>query len=159
MLYKTHILTGLLAGGTVLLAKPDPQLYFLSAAVVGSLLPDIDEPNSYAGRKAKGISYFIKSIFGHRGITHSLLGTGIISIIIYFLLNHYNLNLQILQMFNLGYLSHLLTDLITKAGIPLFYPYKKRIKIPLIRTGGKREFIFRTIVYSRLLFLLIENLC
>lgn len=156
MNYKTHVLSGLLAGGIFLLKEADPQLYLLSASAVGALIPDIDEPQSYAGRKIKGVSKLIKSVFGHRGITHSFLGMGIISLLIYFLLDHYNLSLKILTMFNLGYLSHLLTDLITKAGVPLLYPYKKKIKIPLIRTGGKREFVFRTMVYAGLVFIVLK---
>ncbi|MGM0549253.1 MAG: metal-dependent hydrolase [Bacillota bacterium] len=158
MNYKTHVLSGLLVGGIFLLKEADPQIYLLPASAVGALIPDIDEPQSYAGRKIKVVSKMIKSVFGHRGITHSFLGMGIISLLIYFLLDHYNLSLKILTMFNLGYLSHLLTDLITKAGVPLLYPYKKKIRIPLIRTGGKLEFVFRTIVSAALLFIAIEYL-
>lgn len=158
MNYKTHVLSGLLVGGVFLLKEADPQIYLLPASAVGALIPDIDEPQSYAGRKIKVVSKMIKSVFGHRGITHSFLGMGIISLLIYFLLDYFNLSFKILTMFNLGYLSHLLTDLITKAGVPLLYPYKKKIRIPLIRTGGKLEFVFRTIVSAALLFIAIEYL-
>ncbi|ADO76965.1 metal-dependent hydrolase [Halanaerobium praevalens] len=158
MNYKTHVLSGLLVGGIFLLKEADPQIYLLPASAVGALIPDIDEPQSYAGRKIKVVSKMIKSVFGHRGITHSFLGMGIISLLIYFLLDYFNLSFKILTMFNLGYLSHLLTDLITKAGVPLLYPYKKKIRIPLIRTGGKLEFVFRTIVSAALLFIAIEYL-
>ena len=36
------------------------------AGTLGSLIPDIDEPNSTAGKKMKPISKGIKFLFGHR---------------------------------------------------------------------------------------------
>lgn len=54
------------------------------------------------------------------------------------------------------YTTHILTDLITKTGVPLFYPYKKRLKIPIISTGDMKEFVFRTIVYAGLMFIIVN---
>jgi len=156
MTYSTHILTGLCAGGFILLQQPDPQFALLSATLVGSILPDIDEPNSYAGRRNKGTSHLIKAVFGHRGITHSILGLAVLSALIYAVIYYYQLDIQYLYFFNIGYLSHILSDLLTKSGVPLLYPYKKNLKIPIIRTGDKKEFIFRTIVYAGLLFMIVN---
>lgn len=47
--------------------------YFISGVVLGSLLPDIDEPNSSIGRKTIGISHLINFIFRHRGFTHKFI--------------------------------------------------------------------------------------
>ena len=152
MTYSTHILTGLLAGGTILLQHSDPQFALLSATLVGSILPDIDEPNSYAGRSNRGTSHLIKALFGHRGITHSLLGLAFISAIIYAVIYYYQLDIQYLIFFNIGYLSHIMTDLLTKSGVPLLFPYKKNLKIPIIRTGDKKEVVFRTLIFIGIAF-------
>ena len=45
----------------------------LGLAVAGSLLPDIDHPKSWAGRRLRPVSTLIAAVFGHRGVTHSLL--------------------------------------------------------------------------------------
>lgn len=47
--------------------------YFLGGVAIGSLFPDIDEPNSSIGRKTLLLSWFLKRIFGHRGITHRFI--------------------------------------------------------------------------------------
>ncbi|MBJ8096487.1 metal-dependent hydrolase, partial [Bacillus cereus] len=40
----------------------------------GALLPDIDEQQSWIGRKTRGVSDLLNPVIGHRGITQSLLG-------------------------------------------------------------------------------------
>lgn len=39
----------------------------------------------------------------------------------------------------IGYLSHLLADMLTPSGIPLFWPYRKRFRIPLINTKKSQQ--------------------
>lgn len=48
----------------------------VSSSIIGSLIPDIDEPNSIVGKKVKLLSKGFKFVFGHRGIIHTpfLLG-------------------------------------------------------------------------------------
>lgn len=81
MLGRTHISfgLGLGAGGIVCFnAMTNTPLngtdlgILYGAVALGSLLPDIDEPNSLLGEKTLGVSNLIQSIFGHRGFTHSL---------------------------------------------------------------------------------------
>lgn len=47
--------------------------FFLGGVAIGSLFPDIDEPNSSIGRKTILLSMLLKKIFGHRGITHQFI--------------------------------------------------------------------------------------
>lgn len=47
--------------------------YFLGGIAIGSLFPDIDEPNSSIGRKTIVISHLINFIFKHRGLTHKFI--------------------------------------------------------------------------------------
>lgn len=103
---------------------------------LSALVPDIDEPKSKLGNKLKIISYPIKIIFGHRTITHSLIGLILISVVGYLFIPFY-------QFIILGYLSHLIADLLSDYGIPIFYPIsKERFFFQIFKTGGIRENIF-----------------
>ncbi|MFC4075733.1 metal-dependent hydrolase [Salinithrix halophila] len=121
---------------------------------LGSLLPDIDEDGSMLNnllfRSIKyrsaalsvlgaitallgivngldlwiilaGIYAMVVAFIPHRSFTHSLLSLGIVSGITYLAAPDYVLPMAA------GYLSHLLADAITSAGIPIFWPWKKRI--------------------------------
>jgi inner membrane protein len=125
----------------------DIKTVYLTASVIGSLLPDIDEPKSYIGSKSKSTSFFIKFFFGHRGITHSILFISIFHLLLFILFKYKNINISILYLFTIGYFSHLAVDFITKGGIPLLYPNEKRYKIPIFKVSGFLETIFRYFLY------------
>lgn len=154
MMKKTHILTSVTAGVALVHFTPmDPTIGLFLGIVAGSVLPDIDEPQSYIGRKTSvevfnrriGLSSVIKAIFGHRGFTHSLLAT-LLVFIPYLFMNGYVSQLessglieafilQILLGIGFGYLFHILGDLFSKSGVPLFMPLtKQKIAIPLYTT-------------------------
>ncbi|MGE5478674.1 MAG: metal-dependent hydrolase [Bacteroidales bacterium] len=107
----------------------EPQA--LGAAVLGALLPDIDHPQSWAGRKLRIISVPLALVVGHRGITHSalavagclaamvLLGTGWMAAPI-----------------AIGYLSHLLADSLTPSGVPFLWPSRRRFTLNVCETGS-----------------------
>jgi inner membrane protein len=80
MNYKSHRVAGLCTGlvvGTLMIktpytAKDIGDIAMITAAAgFGSLIPDIDEPNSYAGSHIRPISAIIKATAGHRGAFHS----------------------------------------------------------------------------------------
>jgi inner membrane protein len=134
--YHTHIATSI-AGSAAVAAATDVSFtvtYVLGVAL-GSLIPDIDEPNSYIGRRTLGLSKLIKRALGHRGFTHSLLAWIGFS----FLYKAYP-NLFVLGMCT-GYLFHIIGDFFSRKGVPLFSPFsKKRFKSPLTyETGGFSE--------------------
>lgn len=110
---------------------------FLGA--VGSLLPDIDHPKSKFGSWVPFLSYPISYIFGHRGITHSLL---MVVTMLYWLLKFPYYFLITKPLF-IGYISHLLADMLTKNGIPLLWPRRQKFKIPLIsfKAGSSMEML------------------
>lgn len=74
-----HAITGFTLGTQiaynlqpVLQLSPSQYLFCVATVTFGSLLPDIDTPYSFIGRRCKLVSYPIYKIFGHRTITHSL---------------------------------------------------------------------------------------
>lgn len=131
MNYKEHLAVGTLLGigtqyvfhfpMTTLLAYPS----YYGGVALGSLLPDIDHPNSYLGRKLYPISVLINKCFGHRGFTHSFLSLTLLGLATTF---WWVENFYFFGGLFLGYLSHLLADMTTVSGVPLLYPNKKRYK-------------------------------
>jgi len=141
---KTHQAIGFLAVSAyfVYSANIEYAPATLSAVIVGSyigaLLPDIDQP---AGKLWQDLPFgrmlgklsdpFLK----HRNITHSLAGLILVGIGAYYLLrsfpNYWGLdNLLIFVCFMISYASHLLADMFTEEGIPVFFPYPKMLGIP-----------------------------
>jgi inner membrane protein len=107
----------------------------LGLSVIGSLLPDIDHPKSWVGRRARPISTIISALFGHRGLTHSLLAV----IGCALLLRRDGLPLSIVAPLAVGYLSHLGGDLLTPRGLRLAWPLKGTWALPLCRAGSPLE--------------------
>lgn len=102
-----------------------------------------------------GLALILVGLSRHRGFTHSLLGLVLFSVIVYIGTLNYNLYVVFVG-FVIGYVSHLVLDLVTVQGIELLYPYKKNIKIPLgIKTNGKVEnlILSATSIYSALVLL------
>jgi inner membrane protein len=101
-----------------------PSLSVLPVVIFGSLLPDIDHPDSTFGRRIRPVSTIL-SLFTHRGITHSLWAVaGMI-----YLLSIFDLSQLWIHALIIGYLSHLVGDAITPAGIKPFWPLPFRMHI------------------------------
>jgi len=120
MTRKSHILIGFSFG---LLFNVNPLL-----SIVGSLIPDID---IIWGRYFKNNFWF-----SHRGFTHHF----IIPLFLLFLAVFYENLSSILLPISIGYFSHLLADLLTINGIPLFFSYYPRISLRLLKTGSIIEY-------------------
>lgn len=138
MRYKTHLLTST----TITLALTEytnlePNILLFGGVLIGSLLPDIDEENSFIGKRSLGISSIVHSIFGHRGFTHSLLAALLVFLPYFFWEYTFLLGLS------LGYLLHIIGDFFSVSGVPLFWFFSKktkaRIKIPLYQTDHWTE--------------------
>ncbi|MBT4539420.1 metal-dependent hydrolase [Candidatus Woesearchaeota archaeon] len=132
MLFHTHVLLGivfflvfgkLLGGGS--------SVVFFLLVLLGSIFPDIDERRSKMNRYSGFIGLIIAFFFKHRGIFHSLIFAGVVSLILgYFWQANYAYG------FLLGYVAHLVGDGITRMGIKPFYPFSKfKVRGPL-KVGG-----------------------
>jgi len=115
------------------------QMIFLGAVGFGALLPDIDEPNSYIGRRFEFISIPLKILgIKHRTFTHYLIFPLMVFLISLFLSGIYQLAGFGLA---LGILMHDIGDMLTKGGIKgFFYPFLKEKTIRLL----PKEFAFYT---------------
>lgn len=149
MNYKAHSVGGVCSGLAFSIATMPQENQFLyvsaitASSLLGSLLPDIDEPNSFIGKKVWLLSKLIKFTTGHRGVFHTL-AIVLIFPLIYFLTkdNEIFLKLSWFPYKNfiigliIGYLSHLLMDSMTEMGVPLLWPLtKEKISIMKLRTN------------------------
>lgn len=103
----------------------------LAAAALGALLPDIDHPQSWAGRRMRAVSVPLALVVGHRGITHSLIAV-VAGIVALALLGTGWIAAPVI----VGYLSHLAADSLTPSGVPLLWPNRRRFTFNLCRTGS-----------------------
>ena len=130
MMAPTHIAfglfstTGLFSLFSLSLHKDYPAL---GAAILGSLLPDIDSPNSSLGRWLPFVSIPLERRWGHRTVTHCLLAVGVLGVASTPLV-FYRTTLYAALL--IGYLSHLLADCATKSGVPLFHPHPAQCVLP-----------------------------
>lgn len=143
MTYKTHVAGAIaltLLIDTQLTLTPKQELWLYSSCVLGALIPDIDHPTSKIN-KCNPFTGIIGDLIGHRTITHSFTGLLIFDLILWIA------NFEsIILGFNIGYISHLILDMMTVSGIPLLYPNKKRYRIMKLKTNTEHE----TIVLSLL---------
>ncbi len=95
---------------------------FVVFMLLGSILPDVDEPGSKIGRAVPAaIPHIIKALFGHRGITHTV--AFLLPWIIAYYFSEGMFKIAMLGIL-LGSAAHILGDMLTKGGvINLFYPF------------------------------------
>jgi len=171
MTWRTHTIAGL--GSLWLLSiapngvTPDNLALVAVCAALGSLLPDLDAAESKIKHlRIAGIQPFAPiavSFFrglGHRGLLHSLLGLLVIAAASLSLIPW--LGWQAVCALILGYASHLVTDAMTRSGIPWLYPHKQRYHLlpPQWRfvTGSYAELVlfpFLALLFSLLLLRVI----
>ncbi|MDR3505103.1 MAG: metal-dependent hydrolase [Acidocella sp.] len=134
---KSHVVVGLaawIAAAPLLHLSPVDPIY-LSLAVAGSLLPDIDHPNSWVGRRSRPISTTIAAALGHRGLTHSAIAVvGLVALLL-----HAGYRQGTVSALTVGYLSHLAADMLTPRGLRLAWPLRTCWGLPLCRTGSPME--------------------
>jgi len=137
MMAGSHVVVGIAAWvwAAAHLGLPAFDMVPLAMAIGGSLLPDIDHPHSWVGRRVRVISRPLAATIGHRGFTHSMLavnGCGL-------LLHWQGLGRGIVDPLIVGYLSHLAADFLTSSGLRLAWPLRRRYALPLCKTGSRAE--------------------
>lgn len=173
MMALTHKIGGIAAGtaiANVLHTDTCNSGIIIAAAIVGCLLPDIDNSKSSISRKWSLISLFvsagqgiiriisslfpikqreyIRSLIGHRGLTHSLVPVVMMPGIVLLVgtITGYRCGYMIALGLTGGIISHLFLDMLA-GGVPLLMPFTtKRLCLARIKTGGFLEWIFRCLL-------------
>lgn len=156
MMASTHIALGAASGvlaANLLGAGVEQATLLVAGGVLGSLLPDIDHPASAFGRRVPFLSIPLSAIFGHRGITHSLLAVVAMSALAWYALNRLEwypgYSVPFVVGVAAGYLSHLAGDWLTNSGVPLLWPNRRRFAAPLrIDTGSAIEYALAAVAWA-----------
>lgn len=137
MIARSHVVVGVASWVVVapLMHLPALHVLDLGLVVAGSLLPDIDHPKSWVGRRTRPVSTAIASVLGHRGVTHSALA--VIGLTV--LLLHAGYRRGGVTALAIGYLSHLAADMLTPQGLRLAWPMRGTWGFPLCRTDSAME--------------------
>ena len=134
---RSHLIFGI--GATWLVHRTGwaASVHAWPLTLVGALLPDIDHPKSMLGRRVAPVSLLVSGLFGHRGMTHSLLLPILAVVGCLYGWGHVPAWMLALAA---GYLSHLLADWLTPSGVPLCWPLRTRFRSPLsVTTGSAAE--------------------
>ena len=115
------VVTGVFGGMTNVNILEDWK--YIVICIVAALLPDIDHPGSIIGRTVLPLSKFINRNYGHRTITHSLAALVVVTLAMWLVAYWGALDGPYTFLVFSGYLSHLIFDMMTVAGVPLFYPW------------------------------------
>jgi inner membrane protein len=144
MMAGSHVVVGLAAWTWMAphLGLPSLDPLALGLATIGALLPDIDHPSSWVGRRLRLISRPLAATIGHRGVTHSAVAV----LVCLMILRGQSFHRATIDPLVVGYLSHLAADLLTTSGVRLAWPSPRRQAIPLCRTGSLGESIIVTSV-------------
>lgn len=117
-----------------LLRLPPLDPAYLALAATGSLLPDMDHPKSWIGRRSRPLSTALGAAFGHRGATHSV--AAVLSLVMLWQAGYHPGAVSALAV---GYASHLAADMLTPQGLPLTWPLRLTWRVPICRTGSRME--------------------
>jgi len=170
---RTHDLAAFTAMSYVVATQPIPQdlslatiIVAISANFVGGLAPDIDQSTAELWGRIRGgsiLGKLLSPLFGgHRFISHSILGIFLFGIGSKFLLGLIS-NVLIVNMdvvwwaFMIGFVSHLITDTLTRDGVPWLFPIPIKWGIPPFRalrfkTGGliEKSIIFPGLILTNI---------
>ena len=167
---RTHDLAGFTALSIIASSGDIPKmtlataLFGLSACFIGALAPDIDQPTADLwGRIPAGSvigRIFSPFLGGHRFISHSIIGIILFGVLLKMLLAMAStiilVDMNIVWWcFMIGFISHLLIDMLTKEGVPWLFPIPFVFCFPplqflRIKTTGLVE---KSVIFPGLLFL------
>jgi inner membrane protein len=111
-------------------------------AILGAIIPDIDHPKSIIGKLFYPISAPLERRYGHRTITHSLIGWAISTVLFAVFIGLISfipliaevgwgdLPIRWIAAFSISYFSHLILDMINRRGSQMFWPDPGRDVIP-----------------------------
>jgi inner membrane protein len=134
LLYKTHLFGGFIAG--ILLTG---SLVCGTVSAAAALLPDLDDPKSFAGSIVMPASLAANVGFGHRRLFHSLLAAALFAGVAFLAQQRFHWPLWVVLAVLVGFVSHLALDTLNPAGVPWLWPLNLHLSIPVVQTGGFLE--------------------
>lgn len=141
---KTHQILGISSAATYFLIKsPDSYDAATFAAVLfaghlAALVPDIDESTALVWEKiplGRVFGTITDPFIRHRNFTHSIVGVALFGALVYWLINlmpdYWHIEkMTFFYSLMIAYGSHILSDMFTVEGVPLFFPFGRMVGIP-----------------------------
>ena len=148
------VITGLLGSffNLNILASP----IYIFSTIIGALIPDIDYTKSTIGKIFRPISKYLNRRFGHRTITHSLLAMFGSFLLSAFIESTFYDQTKISKIYLLGFFSHLVLDMMTVQGVPLFYPF---LRNPCVIPGNPNARFKTGNLYSETMIFCFFSIC
>ena len=148
MLWKTHLAFGFLFGLLVMpLVNYGNKYIYFALVLLGALLVDIDSPNSKISNKAGILAKATQTFTKHRGIFHSIFFAILIPGLVWYFIGH-----QYGTALFVGYLSHLIIDGFTKAGVNFLHPIATLRLHGFIETGSTAETLSFILIIAAIIF-------
>jgi inner membrane protein len=168
---RTHDAAAITFLGVAIMFSTLPPVTLATALIailanqIGGIAPDIDQPTApfWKNLPIGGIFGRIidKLLGGHRFLTHSILGAGLLSWLVHWLLVFIHPIMPRVDIslvwwaFVIGIFSHLVMDTFTKEGVPWLLPIPIKFGLPPVKdlrvtTGG---FIESFIIFPGLIVL------
>jgi inner membrane protein len=111
----------------------------LVGCVIGALIPDLDQASNRLWDLLPAGNFigklFRNLLLHHRTISHSILGIYLFYLLLSYLIphllnpGHVDYQIVIISVM-IGLISHIFADMLTKDGVPLFFPFSFKIGIP-----------------------------
>ncbi|RME55236.1 metal-dependent hydrolase [Candidatus Woesearchaeota archaeon] len=150
MIFRTHLIFNILMGLILVqYLSPTQKWLFLTIFILSGLLPDIDTTKSKIGRRYKKTSFIANLLFGHRGLLHTIYPP----LLLFITFDYFGLGVLGFASL-LGYLSHLLLDMLTLQGLQVFRPISKFHVRGFFRTGGFLETLFQACLIIILVYVI-----
>ena len=126
MTLPNHVVGGLTFTGIFasfldvnILAHPS----YIGLTIFAAILPDIDHTKSVIGKLFYPLAKWINRHYGHRTITHTLLFLIIGTLVVGIIQNNFTTDNSYTKIFAIAFTSHLVLDMMTVQGVPLFFPF------------------------------------
>lgn len=137
---RSHMASGALVGAGVAWAfqmSLPVAAGFTAITTAATLLPDFDHPEARGPRSfgwpGQLAAWILGGVFGHRGITHSIMGLAILLVGLAFVPG---LPAWVAAAVVLGCAVHIAGDACTVSGVPLLWPLERRFGPRLFETGS-----------------------
>ncbi|ACV57620.1 membrane-bound metal-dependent hydrolase [Alicyclobacillus acidocaldarius subsp. acidocaldarius DSM 446] len=156
MMHRTHQAAGVLAAAGFLMASHVPFISIpgvlgMAAGYFAAPLPDVDSPNSTPARMLPPLAWACELLrIPHRTLTHTVWAIGALFLLAWSFrhahLGHADLGPVIMAAW-IGVATHPLVDMLTRAGVPIFWPLGRRypFRIAWFEADGIFDHIFHTL--------------
>lgn len=161
MRWQTHFAGGALAGAALGAALQGSLLAAAGVGALAALVPDVDTPGSKLGSAVRPVSAAVNAVAGHRGPLHSLAAAAVFAFLVGQAWKAAGLGvlapLAAALVALAGFLSHLALDALNPQGVPLFWPFGKRVGVPVARTGSVLEWPLAAVMFFGLVWVLARR--